>query len=189
MKRILAGLFFVLFTLTFLMKAFSQEMQLVDKVYDENIFSVLLYADGDQLQLPAIELGSDEQLMFSFDDLSNQSYLFKYTFVHCTADWQVSDLDQMDYLEGYFEGEISNYKFSFNTRTPYIHYQLSFPNDEIKPKLSGNYLLKVYLDDGDTPQPIITRRFYVYESGAHVSASLLTTPKNIPYLKKLSGLW
>lgn len=184
MKRIVAGLFFVLISLIPMIKAYSQEIQLVDKVYDENIFSVLLYADGDQLQLPAIELGSDEQLKFSFDDLSNQSYSFKYTFIHCTADWQVSDLNQMDYLEGYFEGEISHYKFSFNTRTPYIHYQLSFPNDEIRPKLSGNYILKVYLDDGATPQPIITRRFYVYESGANVSASLSTRPKNIAYLKK-----
>lgn len=182
MKKLYFGLALVFMASGAWQRAFSQEITNADKVYDGNIATVLLHARGDQLQIPVIELGSDDQLMLSFDDLSNQYYAFKYTFVHCDADWQTSDLDQMDYLDGYFEAEISDYKFSFNTRMPYIHYQLLFPTDDMKPKLSGNYVLKVYLDDGSSPQVMITRRFYVYEAGAHVSATLAAKPKNLTFM-------
>jgi len=134
---------------------FSQEISNTDKTYDENILTVLLHAKGNQMQAPVIELGSDEKLELSFDDLSNQYYLFHYTFIHCTSDWKTSDLDPIDYIDGYFEGDIKNYKFSFNTITPYIHYDLTFPTDEMRLKLSGNYILKVYIDDGSGQQAII----------------------------------
>jgi len=81
---------------------FSQQISNTDKTYDENIVTVLLHANGNEMQAPVIELGSNEKLELSFDDLSNQYYLFHYTFVHCTSDWKTSDLDPIDYIDGYF---------------------------------------------------------------------------------------
>ena len=163
---------------------FAQEINNGDKVYDENLVTVLFHAYGNQLQPPVIELGSDQKLELSFDDLSNQYYTFKYTFVHCTSDWKTSDLEPMDYIDGYFEGDITNYKFSFNTRTPYVHYDLVFPDNDMQPKLSGNYLLKVYLDDGSGPQIMITRRFFISESQVRIAAGMAAHPKNVSYLTK-----
>ena len=163
---------------------FSQQISNTDKTYDENIVTVLLHANGNEMQAPVIELGSNEKLELSFDDLSNQYYLFHYTFVHCTSDWKTSDLDPIDYIDGYFEGDIKNYKFSFNTITPYIHYDLVFPTDEMRIKLSGNYILKVYVDDGSGTQTIITRRFYVTETQANISARVSPRPKNVDFLHK-----
>ncbi len=114
-----------------------------DRIYDDNIVNVLLYANGNQLADPVIKLGSDDKLTLSFDDLSNQQENYKYTLIHCNSDWQASRLETSDYLSGYFEGDINNYQFSFNTLTPYIHYRLVFPQAEIRPKLSGNYIIKV----------------------------------------------
>ncbi len=153
-----------------------------DRVYDNNIVSVLLYAKGDQLKAPVIKLGSQEQLTLSFDDLSNQQENYKYTLIHCTSDWKTSNLQPIDYLTGYLEGDITNYKFSFNTLTAYIHYQLNFPQPDMRPKLSGNYILKVYLDnDGDT-NVLITRRFFVIEPLVTIAAKVPYYPKNLAYV-------
>ncbi len=154
-----------------------------DRVYDNNIVSVLLYAKGNQLKAPVIKLGSQEQLTLSFDDLSNQQENYKYTLIHCTSDWKTSDLQPIDYLTGYLEGEITNYKFSFNTLTPYIHYQLNFPQPDMRPKLSGNYILKVYLDDGGDTNVLITRRFFVIEPLVTIAAKVPYYPKNLAYIK------
>ncbi len=155
-----------------------------DRIYDNNIVSVLLYANGNQLKDPVIKLGSADKLTLSFDDLSNRQENYKYTFIHCTSDWKTSDLNPMDYLSGYMEGDINNYQFSFNTLTPYIHYQLNFPQAQIRPILSGNYIIKVYLiNDGDT-NVMFTRRFFVMEPLVKIAAKVPYYPKNLNYFKK-----
>jgi len=163
---------------------FAQKINNTDKIYDNNIVTVLLHAKGDQLSPAVMELNSDEKLELSFDDLSNKYYPFKYTFIHCTSDWKTSDLNPMDYIDGYFEGDINNYKFSFNTLTPYIHYHLIFPSDEMRPKLSGNYILKVYIDDGSGPQMMFTRRFFVVESKVKTVAQVALQPKDLNFIYK-----
>lgn len=159
------------------------EVQNKDLVYDDNIQTVLLYPPGDQLQPPVIKLNSSDKLLLSFDDLSADSYQFKYTFEHCTEDWQTSNLDQMDYLDGFFEEEITNYQFSLNAVPPYIHYQAVFPTRDMKIKISGNYILKVYLDNTDDENVIFTRRFYVVEPLVRVEATIPYYPKNLEFVR------
>ncbi len=160
------------------------QMTNTDRVYDDNIVSVLLYANGNQLKDPVVELNSTNKLTLSFDDLSNRQENYKYTLIHCTSDWKTSDLNPIDYLSGYTEGDITNYKFSFNTLTPYIHYQLNFPQSQVRPILSGNYILKVYLDDDGDTNVLITRRFFVVEPLVSVAAKVPYYPKNLAYFKK-----
>ncbi|MBC7426810.1 MAG: DUF5103 domain-containing protein, partial [Bacteroidia bacterium] len=54
----------------------------------------------------------------------------------------------------------SNYSYSSSTYRTYTHYDFNFPSQELKPKLSGNYILKVYRNY-DAKDVIITRRFMV----------------------------
>ena len=156
---------------------------LEDRVFDDNIVNVLLYAGSDQLKDPVVELHSTEKLTLSFDDLSNRQENYKYTLIHCTSDWRPSDLDPSDYLSGYFEGDINTYKFSFNTLTPYIHYRLVFPQAEMRPILSGNYVIKVYLDDGGDTSVIFTRRFFVVEPLVSIAAKVPYYPKDLANFK------
>jgi len=155
-----------------------------DRVYDDNIVNVLLYANGNQLKDPVIELGSADKLILSFDDLSNRQENYKYTLVHCSSDWKTSDLDPIDYLSGYLEGDINDYTFSFNTLTPYIHYQLTFPQPEMRPILSGNYIIKVYIEDGGDTNVIVTRRFFVVEPLVSIAAKVPYYPRNLANFKK-----
>lgn len=132
-------------------------------VYRETVRTVLLYREGFELAPPLIEFGSGEKLVLSFDDLDPQYKDYRYTVVHCDADWNTSDLRQMEYLEGYFEDFIEDYAYSFNTTIPYVNYTLVFPTDDLRLKKPGNYILKVFLDSDKDENIILTHRFMVYE--------------------------
>ena len=156
-------LFFLLMLCSTL--AFGQveqyDIQLDNKIYADGISSVHLYAGMEPLANPVGILGSDA-FHLSFDDLELESRHLKYTFIHCTHDWQWSQLNPIEYIEGFLEDDITTYDHSFNTIEPYIHYQVSFPNENISFTKSGNYILYVYDDTPDNP--ILTRRFMVVES-------------------------
>jgi len=49
---------------------------------------------------------------------------------------------------------------------------LRLPNAQIKPKISGNYLLKVY-EDGNLNKPVISQRFFVVENVVNVAAEVV----------------
>jgi hypothetical protein len=162
---------------------FAAQVTNEDRVYDENIHSVILFAGTDQLNPPVMELGTDQSLLLAFDDMSYDSYIFNYTIVHCTRDWETSDLDQMQYLDGFFEGEIRDYAFSLNAIPEYVHYQLRFPNVDMRIKLSGNYIIKVYLGVPDDENVILTRRFFVIEPLATINVRIPYYPKEIQYTR------
>ncbi len=115
-----------------------------DFVYQPNIRTVLLYKMGFEMSEPIIELNSDDKLVLSFDDLSEDYVRYEYTVIHCDADWNNSDLMPNEYLETFTDDYINDFEYSINTMQDYVHYSLTLPNDVIRMKLSGNYLLKVY---------------------------------------------
>jgi hypothetical protein len=174
----------LLFTLLLVVSTNTVQSQIIknsDLVYDNNIQTVLLYPMGDQLTDPVIKLNSGERLKLEFDDLSSESYTFRYTVIHCDRNWNTSDLQVMDYIEGFSEGDITDYKFSLNAIPSYVHYQAVIPSGDMHIKLSGNYVLKVYLDSDDDENVIFTRRFFVYEELATVGADIPYYPKKLEY--------
>ena len=136
------------------------DIQLDNKVYADGINSVQLYVGYDQLAGAVGTLGVDTFLV-SFDDLEQEVRHPKFTFIHCTHDWKWSQLNPIEYINGFMEDNITEYDPSFNTIEPYIHYQATFPNEDISFTKSGNYILYVYDDTPDNP--ILTRRFMVLE--------------------------
>lgn len=147
------------------------DIQLENMIYNNDIRSVKLNIVGNSLSFPVITLNTDEQLELSFDDMNSERKYVRYNFIHCTYDWQRSDLARIEYAEGFEDGEISDYTSSFNTIIPYTHYTLNFPNDEIKLTKSGNYILLVYDETED--KPILTRRFFIKENtSSSITASI-----------------
>ena len=156
-KMVCIGFLALFFVLT--SDAQQYDIQLDNKIYADGIASVKLLFGEDQLSDPVATLGDTFQI--SFDDLNLEIRHLKYTFIHCTYDWKLSDLNPIEYIEGFMEEDITEYDHSFNTIEPYIHYQASFPNENIAFTKSGNYILYVYDDTPDNP--VLTHRFMVVE--------------------------
>ena len=161
---------------------FSQDtFQYRNRIYKEGIKTVLFYRAGWEFTYPVLELGSGKQLVLEFDDLNKDITDYFYTIIHCSADWQPSDLNPIEYIQGYEENQIDNYENSFSTLIPYTHYTLSVPNDDMKPVISGNYILLVY-EDYDKSKPVLSRRFYVVDqkvkTEAEVKRSTFVTDMN-----------
>lgn len=144
-------------------------IRFIDKVYRDNIKTVQMHQSTWKFSPPIIKLHSGQHLDFDFDDLDADYKSYYYTFIHCDADWQPSDLNNFDYMKGFQQDFINDYSSSFNTSQAYTHYHLSIPNKNIQLLLSGNYILKVYLNN-NPDSVVITRRFMVYEDKLKIHA-------------------
>ena len=144
-------------------------IKMEDYEYEPNIKSVKIYRQNIELSMPIIELGSNDKLQLIFDDLDGFYKEYRYTVVHCDAFWNPSNLLPVEYIDGFTEGIITDFSFSQATRQQYAHYQLLFPEDNMRLTKSGNYVLMVY-PAGDPGRIILTRRFMIYESRVTVSA-------------------
>ncbi len=133
-----------------------------DYVYKNNIGTVLFKQEGFTLSNPLIRMHSGDRLILRFDDLDADYKYYTYTILHCDAYWQPSDLRNFEYIDGFYEDEVRDYRRSSATRVPYTHYWLTIPNNNMRPTKSGNYILKVFLD-GDPDRLVLTRRFSVFE--------------------------
>jgi len=142
-----------------------------NQIFDPNVKTMLMYTSSSELASPIIQLNGREQITLSFDDLGENARNMYYRFEHCTHDWKSSELQKMDYQEGYNTDFISEYDFSFNTIQPYTHYKVSFPNDRIKLTRSGNYVVKVFAED-DEDRPVLTARFMIVEPIATIDATV-----------------
>ena len=137
-----------------------------DKV-NYNIQTVLIHQKDNQLSIPVINLNSDELLQLSFDDLNDNISQLYYSIEHYSFDWEKSDLLISEFIKGFNKNEIIEYEYSFNTLQKYIHYSVLFPNENIKPIISGNYKIHVYDIYGDT---IISKKFMVLERKINIES-------------------
>jgi len=139
-----------------------------DFIHKNNIKTVLFNQKGFDLSDPLIRLNSGDRLILRFDDLDADYKNYYYTIIHCDAHWEPSELRQHEYIDGFYEDQIRDYRRSVNTRVSYTHYYLEFPGPNLRPTKSGNYILKVYLD-GNRDDVAFTRRFSIFEQAVTVS--------------------
>ncbi len=140
--------------------------EISNKIYQENIKTVLFHRQGWDLSPPLMKLNYDEKLLLSFDDLDADGKEYMFTIVHCDANWKPSDLEQYEYIDGYYEDYIYEFRYSVNTIVSYTHYELVFPTDDLKPKLSGNYMMKVFIENRDSL--FFTRKFKIVDQKVNI---------------------
>lgn len=130
----------------------------------EHIRSVIFKGPTDD-QFPIVRLG--EPIRLEFDDLSASEQDFYYRIIHCDYDWQPSQLLKSQYLDGIDNQRIINYGNSYNTLQPYSNYRLQLPNEQVRLRVSGNFVLEIYNSAGDLQ---FSRRFVVYQDQVSVPA-------------------
>lgn len=137
-------------------------------VFGQDIRSIQLHNPQTNDQTPVI--GVNEQLVLRFDDLSNSSTIYRYTFKHYDRNWKEDGLFFTEFASGSMNALIDQFQYSFNTLQKYTHYELVFPNEKIRPKISGNYEIIVYKTSPE--KPLFKRRFYIVEDGATVGLQI-----------------
>lgn len=149
--------------------------QTENQILDPDICTVQLNLAGSPLSLPIVNLQTSANvLVLEFDHLGDQLKDYKYTLVHCNSDWQVSELDNNEYIDGFTEDRITTVENSINTLSQYTHYTLALPNRNMRWVRSGNYLLKVF-DADDEDKLVLVRRFLVVEPLWRIDAGLVRT--------------
>jgi hypothetical protein len=148
-----------------------QAQRLPDHVYMKGIRTVKLFQQNNQQSMPLLALNSGELLELHFDDLGGYPRNYYYTFQLCNADWSPADLNVFDYIKGFTQNRLSQYRVSSIAATKYVHYQALLPERNCVPTKSGNYLLKVFLD-ADTSKLAFTKRMLVVDSKAIVGAQV-----------------
>ncbi len=154
---------------------------MTEAVNDPNIHTVLFSrgGSGQSNTYPIIQIGSKDNVMLSWDVLGTGAAItYQFTIVHCEADWHKSQMLQSDYIRGLNSDYVPNAVFSSATYVKYAHYSVNFPTSNIRPKVSGNYVLVIYVDDPD--KPVLVRRFYVYEKLVNIggTAQRATDPQS-----------
>lgn len=141
----------------------------------EDLHTFRMQVGQHATDLPVIRLGGMERIEVSFDDMRHDYRRFTYSLQHVDADFQNE--------EGLFEGEymaasdtqipIEGYEQSMNTDVLYNHYSFTLPNADMRPLISGNYRLTIFVEDEDSdePRPAITAYFCVVEPLASITMS------------------
>ncbi len=127
----------------------------------------------DKLVRPYLVLGSngiiDENgdaynrvLEISWDEMSHETHQYTYSLLHLNADYTPSALSSFEYVDGFTKDEVIDYEHSLNTSRLYTHYRFTFPQENMRIKVSGNYAIKIY-EDNDEEKVIAYVCFSVVE--------------------------
>lgn len=152
--------------------SFKTNAQLPDHVFRGQIGAIKLIRTGDPYSYPIIRLNSADELTLTFDDLESGVKNYYYTYQLCNADWTPVNLSAFDYIRGFQNTRINNYRNSSIAFTRYTNYQAKVPERNSVPSRSGNYLLKVFLNS-DTTQLVFTKRFLVVDAKTSVGVQVM----------------
>jgi len=143
-----------IFLLLFVSSIFAQVQEEVNPPV--NIKSIVFKGPTED-QFPLIKLG--ESMTLEFDDLTANEQDYYYKIIHCDYDWTPSQLLKSQYLIGIDNQRIIDYENSYNTLQPYSNYRLTIPNENVRLKVSGNYVIEIHNSYGELQ---FSRRFLVY---------------------------
>ena len=142
-----------------------------DSIYQNSIHTVLIHPVNKPLAIPVISLNELTPLEISFDDFKSDYQDYYYSVELRNADWTAVNLSAFDYLQGFNQNKINKFSVSSIATQSYFHYQFNFPNAQLRPTQSGNYILKVF-KNGNTNEIVFTRRFFVTENQVSVAATV-----------------
>jgi hypothetical protein len=155
---------------------FMMGQEIKEIIPPPNIKSIVLDPHKVNTYNPLIRLGDSFSL--SFDDLDGDQKFYSYKIEHCNYNWESSGLSVSEYLNGFQTDRIRNYEDSFNTFQNYTHYKITIPNENMRIKKSGNYIISIIDDNRNI---LFTRRLIVYQPRVNVEVSVHRS-RNITYI-------
>ena len=142
--------------------------QAVEEVTQVDFLKSIHFLDENpQRQFPIV--GLNERFTLVFDDLLAQDNDYYYRIKYFNADWTPSDLFTNQYLNGFDNLRLDDFRSSFNALQRYTHYQLTLPNKDTQFLVSGNYMIEIY---NAFDELMFSRKFLVYENAAQVQLGI-----------------
>ena len=153
---------------------FTSHLFAKHQILAPNVKSLQVILNDDFTALPVLTMETDDVLSISFDELSHNYHRFIYRLEPCNPDWTPTEgLFDSDWLEGFNDQPIEDYENSLNTNVLYTHYQMQLPNEQTRPKMSGNYRLYI-IDEDDDAIPVAIVELRVLEPMATVGLGVTT---------------
>jgi hypothetical protein len=169
----------VLFAMVFFLQNTYAQIPTTDTVTDPNIRTVLFYADRGEgakshLSAAVTSLKNNAPIVLEFDDTSGQYQNYHLKIYPCNADWQLINLNEVEYVSEYNDIILQNYQLSYSTKRNYYHYKINLPTT----KIGGNFIAYIYKEQRKA-EPIITRRFCVNAAKVNVGGRATVSNNNL----------
>lgn len=149
-------------------------------VFDPMFKSLRITSSINPMLQPIIRLGvAGSSVTLSFDELAEDNRYLRYRLIHCDSNWRPTQISETEYVNGFNLGEIYSYALSQHTLTHYVHYDVTIPNEDVQPLISGNYVIQVF-DDSDPDEVLLQARFMVSEDCVPLSAKI-TSSTDVDY--------
>lgn len=166
-------LFWMIFTLpAALLADKDSSLRYTNAIYEKDFRTVRLVQASSGLNVPLMQLGQTDALLLEFDQISSERDYYQYTLIHCDANWSPTTLQKNQVLEGQGFENIENVNFSNGTLMQYVHYSMNVPSTNVKPRLSGNYLLLVYRNFNEA-DIVLSRRLMVLDAKGRVDMNVI----------------
>jgi len=143
------------------------------KALQDNIKTVQVSIVGsNKFAEPVIELKGNQVIKISFDEMSHDSHNYLYTVEHCNVDWTPSSISPLEWANGFTSNiTVTDEQMSQNTTVNYTHYAISLPNEDLRFKVSGNYVISFY-EDSNPDVKVATACFSIVDSKVAVDATV-----------------
>lgn len=128
-----------------------------------------------EVTFPLVYLQQSSPLWFQFDWINEEQEWLRYKIFHCDVNGKVNDIDYTEFVQGFETQEIAEApEYGLNTTTDYVHYHIAFPNDMMKPSISGRYWLLVYRNNDWENQEnhVVAFPFFVVEDKVMLAAQV-----------------
>lgn len=153
------------------MLCISTQIAAWHQVKTKRVNSLQVITNEDFEALPVIQLGSDDRIVISFDEMSHNYHRMVYHLEPCNPDWTPTEgLFESDWLIGLNDQPIDDYENSVNTTTLYTHYSFTFPNEQTNIRMSGNY--RIHIIDEDAEEEVAVVELRVWEPKTWVGLSV-----------------
>ncbi len=119
---------------------------------------------------PVITLNSNETLTLRFDELADHVNNFTVRLRHFDSDWTESTLLPSFVNRGFEDAVISGGTASVGQHPSYFSYSYTFPNRDMRMRVSGNFMIEVY--EYSTREFLFSLPFFVKEDRGRLDASI-----------------
>lgn len=166
-KYLFAALLFLVGTLSLS----AQTSDTRQRIYHPAFKSLQVEVEGRRMMPPVISLNSDDRILISFDEIADERRYMRYELIHCDASWRPEGLVDSEFLDGFNQGDVDDFDYSRATTIHYVNYRIAIPNAQMRPLISGNYLVRVYPED-DPETTLLTARFSISEDSMTISGDV-----------------